>query len=95
MMTNDFGVPLTETFKGQYAVIPEHIQNGLVAYVNNRYLPGMFLEKVLCKDLGAVVYADEESLKSLKEIFLWLYNNAPASCWGSPILFNNWLRERE
>ena len=46
-----------------------------------------------CKDLGAIVYADEESLKSLKEIFLWVYNNTPAICWGSRGNFNNWLRE--
>lgn len=85
-MTNDL------TFEGEYALVPEGLREGLVAYVEKHRHPGGFLEAVLTNDLRkAVDRADVESMAGLKYIVMWLFNRAPSGCWGSREKLEEWL----
>jgi hypothetical protein len=65
--------------------IPERMMGGLLRYINNGVPTGNFLYSVLCNDLQhAVGYADEENLRNLPAYVMYLYNEAPSTCWGSP-----------
>lgn len=71
--------------------VPEHVAEGLIAYVRHGRPVGGFLTAVLCNDLKeAVGRADEQCLDNLVAIVGWLYNEAPAACWGSLEKVNAW-----
>ena len=75
--------------------VAEHLHEGLVNYVNQYIQPGDFLMQVLSNDLrGAFERGDEESIASLRALVLWLYNEAPANCWGRPSVVTAWLARR-
>lgn len=83
-------------FEGEYADVPEHIQEGLRDYVERHWEPGDFLSAVLSNDLKeAMGRADEQSRAGLFAIVKWLYNETPSTCWGSPERFANWLMDKE
>lgn len=83
-------------FKGDYAQIPEHMQQALRRYVLQGIKPGHFLTAVICNDLrNAVGHADETNLPLLKLYVQWLYNVAPGPCWGSDERMLKWLDDRE
>lgn len=82
-------------FGGEYAVIPERMQAALRRYVLEGLQPGSFLTAVICNDLrNAVFQADDDNYPLLKLYLQWLYNVAPAPCWGSYDKMQNWMRER-
>lgn len=94
-MTMYFGEsgPLDETLK-QYRV-PEHMHEGLIAYVVEGRMPGRFLESVISNDLRyACLLADGENRLALSRIVFWLNDEAPYQCWGSPEKFANWMRKK-
>ena len=65
--------------------IPEHTENAIERYVNERIPPGGFLTAVLSNDLaGAVARADMYNREALSDIVQYIYNRVPASAWGSP-----------
>lgn len=67
------------TFTGEYAAIPQHMQDSIMNYVLRRKKPGDFLTAVLCNDLrGAVFQADATNLPLLKTYLYWFYNCCPA-----------------
>lgn len=67
--------------------------DGLKRYVEHRAPPGCFLRAVLENDLkGAVARADDENQRVIPIYVFWLYNEAPAACWGSPAAVEEWLR---
>lgn len=71
------------TFRG--FVIPERMGPALDAWINEGRLPGEFLQAVLRNDLReAVGRADAGNLIALPAYIGYLYNEAPAACWGSP-----------
>lgn len=85
--------PLDETLR-QYRV-PDHIHEGLIAYIVEGRVPGSFLAAVLSNDLkNAVAFADDENRCALPQIIRWLYNEAPNPCWGSPEKFGAWLLKK-
>jgi len=64
--------------------IPEHLVEGLDAYINYGRNTGSFLQAVLCNDLrDAVNRADDAALMALPAILGWLYWEAPGQCWKS------------
>lgn len=72
--------------------VPSHLHEGLVRYIVHQRLPGSFLRAVLRNDLHeAVALADEVSVLGLREIGLFLYNDAPAECWGNDVKVRNWV----
>lgn len=72
--------------------VPLLARAGLIRYVEERVPTGGFLEAVLCNDLKeAFGRADLENRRNLGAIVYWLYNSAPADCWGSPKKVRDWL----
>lgn len=73
--------------------MPESAAGGLVRYITERVPTGDFLRAVLENDLfEAVGRADANSLAALPAICGWIYNNAPADCFGSPSKVKEWLK---
>ena len=76
--------------------LPPHAHQSLDLYAEKRVEPGGFLKAVLCNDLiGAVSKADSRNLANLPAIVAYVYNKLPASCWGSPEDYHNWLNNKE
>jgi hypothetical protein len=81
---------MTYTFSGFY--IPDNMMAGLRRYIDHGVAPGNFLSAVLQNNLKeAVGRADRENMQNLPAYVGFLYNEAPALCWGSPEQFNGWL----
>jgi hypothetical protein len=90
--TQQFEYPVAEWFTGDYADIPERMQDAIRRYVIDRVQPGRFLTAVICNDLrNAVGSADDENLPLLKLYLQWFYNRAPAPCHGSYDAMQAWL----
>ena len=76
--------------------LPKISADSLRAYVEERRPVGHFLRAVLSNDLAeAVARGDEENLEALVVYVRWLYNYAPADCWGSPKKVSAWLAHKE
>ena len=76
--------------------IPALLLEGITNYVEHRVKPGGFLSSVLQNDLvRAYGRADEESLRALPQIINYLNANVPATCWGSPEKYSDWLAKKD
>jgi len=63
--------------------VPEHTRHALLDYVQYGHPVGGFLTAVLENNLKeAFGRADNFNAASLRSIVCWLYNYAPAHCWG-------------
>ena len=72
----------TYTFMGYY--IPDRMMPALRRWIEHKSESGDFLHAVLCNDLrGAVGHGDDENVANLPAFVGYLYNEAPAPCWGS------------
>jgi hypothetical protein len=92
MATAQFEYPVEEWFTGDYARIPERMQNALREYVINRHETGDFLKAVICNDLrNAVGRADDDNLPLIPLYVRWFHNIAPASCHGSHRAMDEWV----
>jgi hypothetical protein len=57
----------------------------ITRWVENGTPTGGFVRACLENNLlEAVIAADDENLKALPQIVLYLYGNVPGPCWGSP-----------
>jgi hypothetical protein len=71
--------------------IPAHCRNALLTYIKTGKIPGHFLQAVISNDLkGAFSHADDVNTKSLGEYVNFIYNYAPAACWGSKEKMTEW-----
>lgn len=76
--------------------VPEHTQDALTRYIENRLSPGGFLTSVLSNDLfGAMGRADIMNRYAIYEICMWLYNEAPSNCFGSPEKVREYLEGKD
>ena len=65
-------------------------------YVEHGILPGDFLQAVISNDLKeACGRADEENMKNLPAYVAYLYNEAPAMCWGSKERMEAWMKRHQ
>ena len=72
--------------------IPEHMHEGVIAYIRDGRYTGDFLSAVLSNDLReAVSRADSENRLALAHYVDFFYNNAPGACWGSAERMIEWL----
>lgn len=72
--------------------IPQRMFRGLRLYIEKRVPIGDFLRAVLSNDLtGAVLCADDVNIRNLPAYVYYLYNEAPAGCWGSVAKVEKWL----
>ena len=85
--------PIEEWFMNEpYSKIPAHMQEAIMRYIFDRVKPGDFLTAVLENNLQkAVGHADEENIRLLGTYVQFFYNQAPASCSGSPAAVKDWL----
>jgi hypothetical protein len=71
--------------------IPAHMHDGVIAYILTGRPVGHFLTAVFSNDLKeAVARSDDENVTRLHQYVRFLYNCAPAGCWGSPKKFAAW-----
>lgn len=64
-----------------YRDIPKRIMDGMMRWGNHGYHPGGFLTAVLKGDLlDAVCLADDETIKHLRPIVKFVYNQMPIGC---------------
>jgi len=71
--------------------IPQHLQPGLVRYLEQGIMPGSFLQAVLeNKLMEAFERADATSRAAIGSIVHYLYNYAPMAAWGSPERVHDW-----
>lgn len=74
--------------------IPQYMHHVIINWIEYGTPPGSFLTAVLCNDLReACGRADDTNRHLLFEYVSWLYNNAPADCWGSEENFNIWYEK--
>jgi len=84
-----------ELDRSEFALSRENLDS-LRKYVFDKIPPGGFLRSVLENNLKeACGRADMRNRRKLFEYVEWLYNKAPASCWGSPENVTQWLAIRE
>ena len=78
----------------KYRDAPVHILDSINAYVEHGQRPGGFLAAVLQNNLtGALRSADDASRRGLDDIILYIWNEVPATCWGSTAKVEAWLGE--
>jgi hypothetical protein len=79
--------------KYNYNDCPPHAKEAMINYLEHKWEPGGYLSAVLENDLfGAYAHADLKSLKEMDALILWVYNFAPASCWGKKGSIAGWLK---
>jgi len=73
--------------------IPSHTHEGIVRYILQGRPCGPFLNAIYSNDLKeACNRADEENRYRLYDYIFFLYNYAPAACFGSPEKFQAWIQ---
>jgi len=79
-----------------YDGLPESLRNGMRCYIEDHVETGGFLHAVLSNDLrAALAFADSDNLCDLYAIVVWIYNEAPSTCWGSPEKVAAWVAQRD
>lgn len=74
-----------------YSLLPEHMIAGTKRYIEDGVPGGHFLTAILENDfMNTVCNADGVNIKHLKEWAIFLYNKAPASCWGNRKKVREW-----
>lgn len=74
-----------------YSILPEHMQDGMKRYIENGIQPGHFLTAVLENDfMEAFKRADDINMERMRDYAMFLYNEAPRGCHGSPALVEEW-----
>ena len=82
-------------YRFQHYYIPERMEPSIRRYIDDKVLPGDFLQAVICNDLKeAVGRADEENMDNLPAYAAYFYNEAPATCWGSPEKMKAWIESK-
>ena len=80
------------SYKFREFYIPERMMPGIERYVQDRVMPGSFLQAVISNDLRlACANADEENLRNLPAYIAYFYNEAPSGCWGSREKMLYWI----
>jgi len=78
-----------------YDSISPAIIHAIRMYVIYGRKPGDFLSAVISNDLKeACGRADYQNKRNLHNIVAYLYNETPATCWGSIKNMNDWIKNR-
>lgn len=76
--------------------IPLHIAEGIEQWIQHGRRPDAFLLAVLSNDLqGAFGTGDATARVALHAIVVYLYNEAPGPCWGSPAKVQAWAERKQ
>ncbi len=72
--------------------IPDRMAIKIDGYIERGEPVGDFLTAVISNDLAeACAHADPENLHNLPAFAAYLYNYAPAPCWGSALKMEAWF----
>src|SRR3990167_6377227 len=75
-------------------LLPSGIRDSVLNYVEKGWPIGGFLSAVFSNNLmEAAGRADQINRARLADICTWIYNEAPASCWGSPEAVKAWQEQ--
>jgi len=75
------------------AGIPPHLLNAMEQYIYNGIPPGDFITACFENNLSkAVMFADDNSMRSVKNIVKYIFNYTPHLCHGSTEAVRCWLR---
>jgi hypothetical protein len=73
--------------------IPDHCKEGLRGYIEKGEPVGSFLSALLSNDLRKTYEkADDTNIGRIKNYLMFLYNEAPSECWGSPDKYAGWQK---
>lgn len=73
-------------------LIPDHTRAGVIRYIEQGIRPGSFLEGVFANDLiKTATHAMPDSLVSLRDYAIFIYNYAPDECYGSREKLEAWI----
>jgi hypothetical protein len=76
----------------KYDGLPGHMVGGIRRYIEHGIQPGSFLKAVLRNDfMAAFERADDMNIAYMHTWAMFLYNNAPGNCWGSPAAYDDWI----
>lgn len=75
-----------------YSILPAHMREPMRLYIEHGVTPGSFTQCVLANDLmGALGRADDTNRERIFDICRFLYNEAPAACYGSTDRMFAWI----
>lgn len=75
-------------------MLPGYMVAVVVGYIENGQPVGHFLSALFSNDLrGTFERADEANRRSIEMYLRFLYNYAPAGCWGSRDRFDRWQEQ--
>jgi hypothetical protein len=70
------------------------MQDGARRYVERGIPGGSFFTAVVSNDLmEAFKKADDENTAAMRDWCMWLYNEAPIGCFGSPERVSEWIKQ--
>lgn len=76
-------------------LIEPRFKETIDAYIESGRPTGGFIDAVLRNDLKeAIGRGDNEAIDNLPHIVSYLYNKAPAGCWGNEGLVEEWYKEK-
>jgi hypothetical protein len=76
-----------------YSRLPFHMQDGARLYVERGIPGGSFMDAVLSNNLvRAYAKADATNTAAMRDWAMWLYNDAPSGCHGSPEKVADWIK---
>lgn len=77
-----------------YTRLPPHMQDTARLYVERGIPGGSFFTAVVCNDLiGAFSRADDDNTAAMRDWVMWLHNEAPVGCYGSPEMVAAWTKQ--
>jgi hypothetical protein len=72
-------------------MVPEHCRDGLLGYIEHGHPVGDFLTALLSNNLKETfACADDVNAQHVRDYVDFLYNYAPAQCWGSKEAVEAW-----
>lgn len=76
-----------------YSKLPRYMQDAARLYVDHGIQGGSFFTAVVSNDLkGAFSRADDTNTAAMAAWAMWLYNDAPNGCHGSPQKVADWIK---
>ena len=75
-----------------YSKLPPYMHDTAKRYVEKGIEGGSFFTAVVSNDLMcAFARADEANIAAMRAWVMWLYNDAPCGCYGSPKVVSEWI----